>query len=152
MSGDRGESGGTTRYPDGQSQDETKSLLWCEAWEEWCQVERAHSDRDVAARCRCLCGSNCYCPSSPALSSGIPDAFRKRHGQLTNLSSKVQWLWAIMLQNLPNEYLLINFLNSFIQRQTMMFTKFQKKRASTSWRLWRAQQKTIYTVSHQYDG
>ena len=36
-------------------------------------------------------------------------------------------------------------LNSFIQRQTMMFTKFQKKRASTSWRLWRAQQKTKIT-------
>ena len=34
-------------------------------------------------------------------------------------------------------------LNSFIQRQTMMFTKFLKKRASTSRRLWRAQQTVI---------
>ena len=34
-----------------------------------------------------------------------------------------------------------SYINSFIQRQTMMFTKFQKHRASTSWRLWCAQQK-----------
>ena len=38
-------------------------------------------------------------------------------------------------------------LNSFIQRQTMMFTKFQKKRASTSWCLWRAQRFTLYYIN-----
>ena len=38
-------------------------------------------------------------------------------------------------------------LNSFIQRQTMMFTKFQKKRASTSWCLWRAQRFTPYYIN-----
>ena len=48
--------------------------------------------------------------------------------------------------------LIFFYINSFIQRQTMMFTKFQKHRASTSWRLWCAQQKAIYTVLHQYDG